>query len=271
MLVCFSVPLGISVCIYVIGCFKHSCRGLFILVWEGGCLSISPLPPAPATSLFLVSSTCFCLSLRVPLQEHIMAREHSQTDGSMWWCHIFEWECSSHLPLSPSDQTGTNSIKWEKRRWGLGGAGGHVNLFCLLGIPYPLWSHCHHPLRAWSARHPSPSTSWLMDDFIQAKGCGLEICCWKVWACAWFECLMAVWPWQVSGSHCLFPSAKWNWYGSNHFHSGPADSPRAEQKSFLSRGNNPMDEAHVPHLDTDYTALLHQRNSTPSLIHEHSE
>lgn len=144
MLVCFSVPLGISMCIYVIGhlwdhfahcvlSFRHSCKGLFILVWEGCCLFISPLPPAIKASLFLVSSTCFYLSLRVPLQEHTIAREHSQTDGSMWWCHIFEWECSSHLPLSslPSDHTGTHSIKREKRRWGMGRAGSGKP-FCLL-------------------------------------------------------------------------------------------------------------------------------------------
>lgn len=110
------------------------------------------------------------------------------------------------------------------------------NLSASFGIPYPLWSHCHPLLWVWSARHPFPSTSLVIDDFIQAKNCDLEICCWKVWVCAWFECLMAVWPWQVSGPHCHFSSAKWNWHGSDHFHSKSADHPRAEQKSLLSRG-----------------------------------
>lgn len=102
--------------------------------------------------MLLVSSTHFYLFLHVPLQEHTMAREHSQTDGRVWWCHIFEWGCSSHLPLSslPSDQTAINSTKWGKERLGMGKVGS-VKLFCLPWNPISLWS-------PWESHIPSEAT-----------------------------------------------------------------------------------------------------------------
>lgn len=161
--------------------------------------------------MLLVLNTCFYLVLRVPLQVHTIVRRHSQRDASVLWCHIFEWECSSHFPpssLPGDDQLETNNIK-------LGGGIGSIGSKSFSASPewpYPLWSHLSHLLvtcsepikikpRVWSTRHTFFSTSWVIDDFIQAKCCGLEICCWKVWVCACARTWNGSVALAASGSH----------------------------------------------------------------------